>query len=299
MHMLAGWMCNNAPMQWDDARYLLALSRARNLSAAAEALRVSHTTVARRLMALQRGLEIRILERTSDGHRLTLAGRDLAVLAEQMEAAANGMARRLAGAEKRLAGSVRVTCTESLGSRLLAPGLAELAGRHPGLTVELLPDVRSLSLARREADIAVRLLRPREKSSLGKRVGRMSYAPYASVSYQTSVDGDRLLSYGERVRGSETDWLLRRYPAGRVSLRSPSTAALAAAAVAGAGIAVLPCFVGDRDPGLRRLAAPGDAPHSDIWLIVHRELRRSARIAASYELLAEILGRSAALLEGS
>jgi DNA-binding transcriptional LysR family regulator len=154
-------MCKNALMNWDDARILLAVSRSRNLSAAARTLGTSHTTVARRLAALQRDLDLRLLDRTPEGPRLTVGAVELVRLAEQMEAAANAIQRQLAGKERRLEGRVRVTSTEAMGACLLAAPLAELAARHPGLTIELVPDPRALSLARREADIAIRLLRSR------------------------------------------------------------------------------------------------------------------------------------------
>src|SRR5881394_3337045 len=104
-------MCKNAHMNWDDARILLALRRARNLSDAARGLRVSHTTVARRLEALGRALDVRLVEHSADGLRLTSDGTELARLAEPMEAAADAMVRRLFGAEQRLTGKVRVTTT--------------------------------------------------------------------------------------------------------------------------------------------------------------------------------------------
>lgn len=286
-------------MRWDDARILLALRCSRNASEAARALGISHTTVTRRLRALQESLEVRLLDRTPEGPRLTPEGAELARLAEPMESAADTMLRALAGAEHRLSGRVRVTATEALGARVLAPGLAALAGRHPGLTVELAPDPRALSLARREADIAVRLVRPVEKSTVGRRVARVAYAAYASPAYlRAPRSPERLLVYGEPVAGEETEWLLNRYPAAQVALRSASTLALASAAAAGGGVTLLPCFVGDAERGLRRLSAPGEVAPSDVWLVVHRDLRRSARTSAVAGQIAESLARAAPMLAG-
>ncbi len=286
-------------MDWDHARTLLALRRSRNLSDAARLLSVSHTTVARRLETLQRDLQVRLLDRTAEGFRLTPEAIELARLAEPMEAAADAIERRLAGAERRLVGRVRVTSTEALGARLLAPWLSELTGRHPGLTIELVTDPRSLSLARREADVAVRLLRPRERATVGRRVAQVDYAPYASPGYLGGPRSpERLLAYDAPVAGEETDWLLRRFPGAQVALRSISTLALASAAAAGGGVALLPCFVGDAEPGLTRLSPPGEAPPSELWLVIHRDLRRSARTVAVADHLAACLARARAALQG-
>jgi len=287
-------------MNWDDARILLALRRSRNLSEAAQSLGVSHTTVARRLEALQKALEVRLFDRTPEGPRLTADGAELARLAEPMEAAADAMVRRLAGAERRLVGRVRVTTTEALGTHLLAAGLSELAGRHPGLTVELVLDPRPLSLARREADIAVRLVRPRERSTVGRRVAEVAYAPYASSRYLSQPRSpERVLTYDAPVAGEETQWLLRRFSGARVALRTASTLALAAAAVGGGGVALLPCFVGDAERGLTRLGPPGEVAASEVWLVIHRDLRRSARTVAVADHVVEMLTRARARLAGT
>ena len=293
-------MCNHAHMNWDDARILLALSRSKTLSEAARSLGVSHTTVARRLEALRRDLDVRLIDRTPEGPRLTPEAAELARLAEPMEAAADSMMRRLAGAEQRLVGRVRVTTTEALGTRVLAPRLAELAGLHPGLTVELVLDPRPLSLARREADIAVRLVRPRERSTVGRRVGWVAYAPYASSRYLAGPRApERVLVYDAPVAGAETEWLVQRFAGAHVALRTVSTLALAAAAVGGAGVALLPCFVGDAEQGLTRLGPPGEATPSEVWLVVHRDLRHTARTKAVADHLLETLGRARARLEGA
>lgn len=287
-------------MNWDDARFLLAVRRARNLADAARGLGVSHTTVARRLVALERALEVRLIDRTPDGPRLTAEGAALARLAEPMESAADAMMRSLAGADRRLVGRVRVTSTEALGARVLAPRLAELAARHPGLTVELVPDPRTLSLARREADVAVRLVRPRERATLGRRVAHVAYAAYASPRYLAGPRSpERVLIYDAPVADHEVGWLLRRFPGAQIAVRTASTLALCAAAVAGGGAAVLPCFVGDTEPGLVRLGPPGDLPVSEVWLVIHRDLRRSARASTVADHIASVLARARPELEGT
>jgi DNA-binding transcriptional LysR family regulator len=192
-----------------------------------------------------------------------------------------------------------VTSTEVLGARVLAPRLAEIAARHPGLTVELVPDPRMFSLARREADIAVRLVRPHERATLGRRVAHVAYATYASPRYLAGPrTPERVLTYDAPVAGGEVAWLLQRFPGAQVAVRSASTLALCAAAVAGGGVAVLPCFVGDAEPGLVRLGPPGDLPASEVRLVIHRDLRRSARASTVADHIAGVLARARPELEG-
>ena len=287
-------------MNWDDARIVLAFARGGSASATARALGVSHTTVLRRLQALEADLEQRLVDKTPEGPRLTPAGRELARLAEDMEATAATIERRLLGGETRLEGLVRVTATEALGSRFLTPHLVEFQHAHPGVDVELVTDTRPLSLARREADVAVRLLRPTEPSSIRKRVGEIGYAAYATAAYlKEGRERPRLIGYDERLAGPETERLATSHPDGRFAFRSGSTAALVAAALAGAGIAMIPCFLGDAEPRLRRLDAPRAVPPSEIWLAIHRDLRRNARAAALFEFLADLFRAHARELRGT
>lgn len=286
-------------MDWEDLRFLLGLGRAGRLLTAARQLGVSHTTVARRLARLERTLGIRLVEKTPEGLRLTDAARRVVQRIEDMESSALSIERSLAGEDTRLEGCVRVTSTEALGSHLLARPLAEFAACHPALTVELVTEAQTLSLARREADIAVRLLRPLERTAVGVRMGKVAFAPYATrESLAATSSGPRLLTWREPIAGAETQWLLRRYPRSHVVLRTNSTQSLLESAVAGAGIALLPCFLGDAEPTLERLAGPREAPPCELWLVTHRDLRRVARVSALFSLLKDILRRHAPLLAG-
>lgn len=269
-------------MTWDDFRFVLALSRAGTLAGAARAMGVDRTTAGRRLAALEERLGVQLVQRAPGGGRLTEVARAIADHAGEMEAAALSIERDLATREARVAGMVRVSATEALGSTLLAGPLAALPARHTGLRVELVTELRAVSLARGEADVAVRLFRPTEPTTAGRRIGAIAYAPYAArrAARGTRKAAPALLLYDDPVAGEETEWLRRRYPQAPVHLRSNSTAVLAGAAAEAAGIAVLPRFVGDAHPGLERLEEGDDIPRSDLWVLVHRDQRRAARIAA-------------------
>lgn len=270
-------------MNWDDVRLLLAVHRSGSLLTAARKLGVSHTTVGRRLGALQSALGVQLFDRTPSGLRPTPAAIELARDAERMEAAAAAIELRLAGEDARLEGLIRVTATEALGSRFVARHLAKFGESHPLISAELITEARSLSLARREADIAIRLVAPSEPTSVGTRVGVIAYAPYASEDYLERTSGrdpDRLVTYNAAIGGDETAWLTCKYPRARVVFRSNSTHALVTSVLAGSGVGMLPCFLGDAEPTLRRLEPPVGIPPSPLWVVVHRDLRRTARVAA-------------------
>jgi molybdate transport repressor ModE-like protein len=283
-------------MNWDDVRLLLVVQRSGSIVAAAKKLGISHTTVGRRLAALQEALGVRLFDRTPAGLRPTRAAAELARDAERMEVAAASIELRLAGEDARLEGVVRVTATEALGSRFVARQLALFSESHPLICVELISEARSLSLARREADVAIRLVAPDESTSIGTRVGIIAYAPYASESYlerRAGADRERLVTYDEAIGGEETKWLTDHYASARVVFRSNSTHALLTMVLTGAGIGMLPCFLGDAEPTLRRLAMPAAIPPSPLWVVVHREGKRTARVAALRRFLIAAIRRDA------
>lgn len=287
-------------IDWDDLRVVLALDRAGSVGAAARALGIDRTTAARRLAALEAALGTRLVHRRAGGVQPTAAARAVAARAAEMEALALAAERDVAGREGRVAGLVRVSVTEALASRVLAPPLAALSARHPGLTVELQVEPRAVSLARGEADLAVRLLRPAEPTTAGRRLATVGYGAY--VLRARAAEARRgscgLLLWSAPIAGDETEWLRRRFPAAPVLMRSGSTAALATAAAAGAGLAVLPCFVGDAARGLIRLDEPGEIASAEVWVLVHRDQRRTARVAAVREEVERVLVAARAALEG-
>ena len=147
-------------MQWDDFRYVLAIAREGGLAGAARVLAVNHSTVFRRLGALEAELGVALFERLPGGYRPTEPGERLVRAAERVEAEALAAERELTGRDARLTGRLRVTCSETLAYRLLTAELARFAELHPGIVVELAIDNRQLDLSRREADVALRATRP-------------------------------------------------------------------------------------------------------------------------------------------
>ena len=266
----------SAPLGWDDLRVFVALARAGSLSAAARELRVSHATVGRRIAALEGVLGRTLFERRADGYLLTAEGAGVLELAADMEERALGILRR-AGQEAGLTGTVRLTAPEPLAERFLIPRLATLHRRHPGIALEVVSDPRSLSLARREADLAVRLARPREGELVTRRLASLAYGVYAAPDGDTSawVGLDDSLAHLP-----EAQWLARHAAGARISLRANTLTGQLAAVRAGFGKALLPRGFADEEHGLIALPSPAPPPVREAWLVVHPDLKDVPRVRA-------------------
>ncbi len=292
-------------MNWDDLRFVLAVSRAGSLTRAAKLLQVDHTTVGRRVEAAEAALGVRLFTRTTTGLVLTEeAGRLLAAM-QQVEDAVLAVERAAAAQDARLEGTVRVTTPETFGVSYLAPRLASFGLAHPGLTIELVPAGAVLDLGRREAELAVRIFRSKQENLVVRRAGAVRYGLYASHAYLTrhplrgrdTLDKHATLGAPE-ARAIETVWLRKLNPRARAKFVSDSSLALLAAARASAGVAVLPRYLGDAEPTLRRITMP-DEPSEPIWLTVHRDLQATPRVRALMDFLAATLAQDAALLTGA
>jgi len=287
-------------IDWDDLRYFLAIERAGTLAGAASSLGINATTVSRRLGALEERIGGKLFDRTPDGWTLTAAGRRLVTHAERMESEALAIERELSGSDDKLAGTVRVTATEMLATRFVVPHLARFRALCPDITVELRCTHEIVSLARREADIALRLSRPREDDVVCKRLSAIPLRLYASRAYldahgapadpeRTLADHHVLMFASTRHFALENAWMEPRAEGARVILRSDSVSSLYSACVAGVGIALLPEAVAELDPALSRLPTRTAPVPRVIWRAVHRDLKRAARIRAVMQFLETIL----------
>ena len=279
-------------MNWDDVKVFLAIARAGTLGAAGRQLGQSQPTVGRRLKALESALGQVLFQRSAGGLVLTDEGMAVLAHAESMEADALSFARQLDAAGGQLRGLLRVSSSDWFGLHVLTPICAELTRRHPLVTVELLTDARLASLARREADLATRIVPFDEPDVVQRRLTHVPYALFAAVGSE-GLDGDapRLVTmdthFGEMP---DAVWLRNTFPQGRVAFRSNNRHVQAAACAAGVGLAVLPAPLGDSHPGLKRVKRPPAPPGRDVWLGYHRDLRHLPRLRALLDLLVEHFG---------
>lgn len=278
-------------LDWDDLRVFLELARAGSLSAAARSLGLSHATVGRRLASLEDTLGRPLVERRMDGYVLTPDGEAVRDLADGMDERALAILRR-GGREDRLAGTVRLTMTQALADLFVAFRLGPLRVRHPGLDLEVVVDNRSLSLARREADIAIRLARPQSGELFARKLATIGYALYA-----TPGAPDALIANDESLADlPESVWLSRHHPGKRIAFRSNSVQTQLAAARAGFGVALLPRWLADGEAGLQRQPSAVPPPTREVWLAVHRDLKDVPRVRAVIDHVTAVFEAERALL---
>ena len=291
---------------WDDARFFLAIARAGSLSGAARALKVQQSTVGRRLASLEEALGARLFERTPEGYLLTPAGESLRKRTERIEDETLSAERELQGREARIAGVVRLTTPEAFGNLFLAPLLYRLREEQPDILVEVVAENATLSLTRREADLAMRTGRPRQPLLVMRRLAPLNNGLYAARAYLArrgrpagaTLAGHDYVGYDESYHGGkESNWYAKLAQGGRCTLRVNGSHGMAGAIEAGLGVGVLPCWMGDSMPALERVL-PGEVHGEDVWLVMHRDLQRVARIRAVCEFFVRELRREAPRLAG-
>jgi DNA-binding transcriptional LysR family regulator len=287
---------------WDDLRHLLALHREGSLSKAALALGVRHTTVARRLRALEDALGVRLFERTPGGYVATPEGRELAGTAGRVEDLLLDADVRLSGRDHALSGKLRVTTLDVISCGL--PELfASFVRRYPSVELTILTDDRALALHRREADVAVRLTQKPPESLVGRKVAVFEFAPYASASLHAAVGPDAELQdypwlhWDEQNEASRwlDGWLAEHAPGAKVALRMDGHFTVMRDAVtAGLGVHFLPCVLADPDP---RLVRVGEAQGSrmPLWLLTLPELRDTRRVRAFLDHCAQTFNADGSL----
>lgn len=296
----------NTTWQWDDVRFFLAVARSGSLSSAARALGVGHVTVGRRITALEKRLGVTLLNRTPDGFAATSAGEAILRQSAAMESAAIDLERIVAGHDALVTGSVRVTTTEALAHQLVAPAIAALRESHPELRVDLIAGVRSLDIARREADLAVRFARPSASDLVCRKLGEVGFSLYASKRYLASAGipkrgqglaGLDLISFTGAPAATSPFFMGESLEGARIALRCDNPLIQVQAAASNVGIVEAACFLGDSSPDLVRVW-PNEAPaRRAVWLIVHQDMRRAARIRAVSTVITETFRRQRRILE--
>ena len=272
------------PLAWDDLRVVLAIARGSGLAGAARTLRVNHSSVYRRLDALEARLQVRLFERGRTVYRLTVEGELLADAAQRMEAEALAAQRRVLGRDLKLSGTIRVSTTEVLGLHLLPPLLREFPQRYPEIEIELSINNRLIDLTRRDADVAIRAAEQAPEHLIGRRICKTALAAYAHRTLQRGTRGRALADHAwlaldeSLAHAPQSRWLREHVPQARGNFRFDSLEALRQGVRVGLGAGVLPCFVGDADRELVRLTPPETMGEFGIWVLTHPDLRRSARI---------------------
>jgi len=286
---------------WDDLRIFLSLARDGTLTTAAKTLGVSHPTVARRVQALERQIGARLFERLPDRFVPTAAGEELLADTEAMEKAALSINRRSAGLGDTVSGVVRLSAGEAMAA-WLARHLPELRRGLQQIEFELTASHTLANLSRREADLLIREQMPDLGGIVARKLGRVAYAVYGHRSLAHAkaelkslpwigFDDDHAYMPGQA-------WLHALLDGGKPAVRGNNWLVLHEGCRAGAGLAVLPCYLGDPDRQLHRISSVLPEVFADQWLLVHRDLRALPRVRAVMDAMIVLFQRERPLLEG-
>lgn len=282
---------------WNDLKAFLAVARCGSTLAAARALGVNQTTVARRLETLEAGVGIRLFERGQTGSRLTEAGRDLLDEAEKVERAATAFGNRAQAHQRGLAGTIKLTCSEVLANLTITPAIAHFRRRYPEVAVEIVITDDALDIEAGEADLAIRSGRALPPSDLvARKLADYEFALYCSREYAARMGVPKSLAdlKNHDLINSDTPqgqppgvaWMFQQAGGKPAAHTSNSMSNLIHAISAGLGVAPLGCLLGDADPDLIRVSDPIEEARASSWIVTRRDLKDTPRIRTFIDFLA-------------
>jgi molybdate transport repressor ModE-like protein len=267
-------------VDWQDVRIFLALARHGSLSAAARTLSVNHATISRRLHSLEESLGEKLVERRPEGYVLTRAGAHALEAASDMEQAAQVLGRGMM--DEAPSGLVRINAPPALSHGFLALRLAALASRRPRLDIDLASNHRFISLERHEADIAIRFGRPKSGDVVARPLTTVGYGFYGTdeVCRSVEVGADPVFIGFDEADAylPEATWIARHFPRVRLAFRANDQFAQSIAARSGAGLALLPHYIGRSDPLLRICDLGSAPPSNDVFMLTRRRDKKDLSI---------------------
>jgi DNA-binding transcriptional LysR family regulator len=285
-------------MEWDDLKHFLAVARCGSLTEAARGLKSSPATVGRRVAALEDQLGIRLFDRKLTGYSLTESGEAIRLKAEEMEQAVWSIEREAFGRDLRATGKVRVTTAPEMAALIIGPNLAQFRNDLPGVTLDIAASTDVVNLTRREADIALRTVRPTHGDFVIRHVGWWNLGLYAAKTYADShglQPGLSDLAKAEIITWNEESaqwrggaWFYEHARDARTVLEANTRRVHHAACRAGLGVAILPCLLADADSELICLLSHQQVISAELLMIVHRDLIRVPRVRAVMDFLADV-----------
>lgn len=295
-------------IDWNDLKYFLCVADQGSTLAAGRALRVSQTTVARRIAALEQAIGVPLFDRRQAGYAITPAGEHLVERARQVETAADSFAESAAALMRDASGRVRITTQEIFAVTLLAPMLRELHELHPDILIELDDSQDMADLGEGEADIALRsVATPEGAGIVGRRLATDDWTLYCSRDYAAAhgVPTTRAQLKKHAFIGGGGPKLWKAYSAwlhdlgldDRIVMHHASATGMLSAIRSGLGIAVLPCAVADAEPDLIQCLPPRDDHQRAMWLLTHERVRHSPRVRIVIDFLYDRLSRHIKMLE--
>ena len=285
-------------MNWNDLKYFLALAREGTVSGAGRVLNVKHTTVARRIEALEVSLGTRLFDKSRSGYVMTQAAENLYKQVVSMEEKVHTIDRQSANQDSALAGPLKLTIAFELANRLIIPKLEEFCQRFPDIDMQLLMTKGLVDLASMEADLAIRMTPNPPDFLVGNEVMKLHHGIYISKNHLQCISKKTQVILF-RSENEQPYWVKKFVENSEVSLRVDDVGSMAVAAVNGFGLAKLPCFIGDTQHGLIRLDYKMPPSDWGIWVLNHVELRTTARVRACKEHLTSVIENQRDLITGN
>jgi DNA-binding transcriptional LysR family regulator len=293
-------------ISWDEFRLVKAIADTGSLAGAGDVLSLNHSTVFRRLNALEQDLGSRLFERSRTGYVPTPAGEEMVALASRMFDEVLEFERRVSGRDVKPSGELRVTTNDSFVAHLTTPLFSAFCKMYPEIRLDVVIDNRALNLSKRDADVAIRATAEPPETLVGRRIAAIAWCVYgASDLPDVPTDDPQDLAsecwigFGDALSSiGPARWLARAVPQAKISYRLNTILGLSQAAEAKVGLAVVPCFIGDRVPGLKRLLKSPLVFDASLWLLTHPDLKNSARVRAFVDFMGRELMKHKPLIEG-
>ena len=290
-------------INWDDLRYCLAVAREGSVTAAARKLEVNHTTVSRRISALEQDLNVTLFDRSTTGWLITPVGETILASAEHMAEEVNSIKRLVQADRQELSGKLRVTSVDICIQRLLLPPLKAFARQYPDIEIELIASTEMLDLSVHDADIAFRTTNQPPANVVGKHIADFAYSVYAThelyAQYLENPHSVSAITWSwAAAANARPAWLANCFPGMPMRYRVNSLSVVLDMARQGMGFAQLPCALGDAAPELRRVPHDHAEPRLGFWVLSHIDLRTTARIRIFRDFMLEAIAPYVPLIEG-
>jgi len=282
---------------WDDLRYFLAVARNGSVTGAASKLGVNHSTVSRRIQALEKKHNVRLFERIPTGYEMTQSAENIYQIALEIEQRSHEIERQLFGRDNRLQGKVVVTAPNFIIDVLVMPHLSAFLTEYPGIDLSFLTTADVKNMAAREADIAIRLTPQPSESLVGRQIARLTQGIYTSKAYwEKQKSQHNVILWNDEI--STPSWVQTYFPDANVVMRADTVSTMISALKRDIGIAHMPCIMGEVQNELYRLKLELPPPSWGVWVLSHVDLRSTARIRVTREFLIDVLTNQKNNFEG-
>lgn len=277
--------------EWDDLKVFLALVRARSLRGAAQLLRTHHATLSRHLDRLEQAVDTRLFDRSKNGLSLTQIGEELLPYAQRIEDEIAAASRLVAGRDMRLSGTLHISLPPFLAVSSILDDLAAFGSAYENIELHLHVSDEIVRLAQREADISIRFAYDVTDDVVGRKLARCTRAAYCAPAYARRIEdnggaGLCWIGWNEEEGAKSADWIKKSsYPKAILRHRVHEGLSQMRMAEAGAGLTFIPCFIGEAYPGLVRAPYQKIVYDRSLWLLLHKDLRKVARIRAFVDFL--------------